>query len=136
MSQQIFSGLAFMPIAWDDGYNKKGEPVTTKAIVVPPMTFSASVNSFLVDLTQNNQMLSDERIQTIYIHNPLTSTLVVTISGTNFVLRIPAGYAYFGTIIAGDRPQITFSSTATSGTALAWILNSAVFGAYTYALGA
>lgn len=78
---------------------------------IPANLNFASNASYLMDLTPlfNNKQFTT--LQTIYVDNTLnTSTLTVTINGTNQTILIPAGRGGYFPVLATTPPKVTFAS--------------------------
>lgn len=120
----ILANLAFTPIAFgvpnEDNTHAKG-------VNSGPLNWAAASN-YTLDPTQSNQMIEMQNIQSVFIDNNNTGTLVITVAGTGHTLRIPPKSQAFMPLIAGDRPVISFTNTGGVGQSQVWLLNIPALG--------
>jgi hypothetical protein len=72
--------------------------------------------------------LEVQNIQSIFIDNYNTGTLIITVSGSGQVLRVPPKSQAFLPLIAGDRPVLTFTNVGANGSSQAWLMNIPALG--------
>lgn len=116
----VLSGLAFQPIAFGvpEGDSKNAKAVNTGLLV-----WTGGVSSYTLDPTQSNQLLEMQSIQSVFVDNYNTGTLLISVSGSMQVLRVPPKSQAYLPIIAGDRPVLTFTNVGNNGYSQAWLLN-------------
>jgi hypothetical protein len=120
----ILSNLAYQPIAYGVPNNDAAE---AKSLYTGPLDWSANV-TYTLDPTQSNQQLEMQNIQSVFIDNPGTGTLTITVTGTWQILRVPPKSQAFLPLIASDRPVVTFANTSGNGSSQVWLLNIPVSG--------
>lgn len=125
----ILTGLAFVPIAYGvpDGDSKQAKCVNTGFLNW------ATANSYLLDPTQNNQLLEMQSIQSLFIDNyATTGTTIITVSGTGHVIRVAPKSQAWMPLLASDRPVLTIQNTSGNGQSQIWLANvPAVGGTWT-----
>lgn len=121
----VLSGLAYIPIAYDV---PNGDQSQAKAVTTGTLVWTGGVSSYTLDPTQSNQLLEMQNIQSVFVDNYNTGTLLISVSGTGQVLRIPPKSQAFLPLIAGDRPILTFTNVGNNGTSQAWLLNYPALG--------
>lgn len=114
------NNLAFQPIAFDVPCQ---DPANAKSIATGILDWTVNP-SYALDPTQSNQLLEVQNIQSVFVDNYLsTGTLIITVSGTGHIIRIPPKSQAFLPLICSDRPVLTFSNSSGNGQSQAWILN-------------
>lgn len=125
----ILTGLAYIPIAYGvpDGDNRQSKCVNTGILNW------AAAASYLLDPTQNLQMLEMQSIQSVFVDNyNSTGTLIISVSGTGHILRVAPKAQAWLSILAGDRPVLTISNSSGNGSSQLWLTNvPAVGGTWT-----
>lgn len=121
----ILTGLAFQPIAFDV---PGGDPTSAKAVNLGILSWQAATQ-YIIDPTQNNQLLEMQNIQSIFVDNYLTTaTTTITVAGTGHVIRVNGKSQCFMPLIASDRPVITITNAGGAGTSQVWLLNIPALG--------
>src|SRR4051812_16288001 len=116
----ILTGLAFIPIAYGvpENDNRNAKVVNTGIL-----SWTAS-GSYLLDPTQNNQLLEMQSIQSIFVDNYATSgTTIITVAGTGHVIRVAPKSQAWLPLLAGDRPVLTIQNTSGNGNSQIWLAN-------------
>ena len=120
----VLSGLAYNVIAFDVPNGDNGQ---AKAVNTGLMSWTAA-SSYILDPTQNNQLLEMQNIQSVFIDNYNTGTLIVSVNGTGHIIRIPPKSQAFMPLLCSDRPIITFSNSGANGSSQAWLMNIPALG--------
>lgn len=123
-SLPILANLAYQPIAYDVPGEDQAQ---AKAINTGPLSWTAA-GAYTLDPTQSNQLLEVQNIQSIFVDNYNTGTLIITVGGSGQVLRVPPKSQAFLPLIAGDRPVLTFANAGANGSSQAWLMNVPALG--------
>jgi hypothetical protein len=107
--------MAFIPVGSGDDVRK--------VINTGPLDWTLD-NAYVLDTTQSNQLLEVQNLQSIFIDNPGTGQLVISVSVTQFTLRIAPGSQAFVSLFCTDRPVITFSNSSGNGKSQCWLVNA------------
>lgn len=109
--------LAAQPIAFDVPCSG------AKAVNSGPLDWTAAT-TYILDVTQNNQLLDMQNIQSIYVDNLASSgALNILVAGTGQTLQIPAGKHGYLQLLCSDRPIFQFTNTSGNGTSNIWLMN-------------
>lgn len=122
----VLANLAYQPIAFDVpcGENRNAKSVNTGVMV-----WTGGNTLYVLDPTQNNQLLEMQNIQSVFCDNyNSTGTMLVTVATTGHIIRVPPKSQCFMPLICGDRPVIQFSNSSGNGNSQAWLMNIPALG--------
>lgn len=125
----ILTGLAFIPIAFGV---PEGEAKNAKVVNTGILNW-ATAATYLLDPTQNNQLLEMQSIQSVFVDNYLsTGQTIISVSGTGHIVRVAPKSQAWLPLMAGDRPVLTIQNVSGNGSSQLWISNTpAVGGSWT-----
>src|SRR4051794_446640 len=108
----ILTGLAFMPIAYGV---PNGDSREAKVVNTGILSWTVT-SSYLLDPTQNNQLLEMQSIQSIFVDNyNTTGNTIITVSGTGHIIRVAPKTQAWLPLLAGDRPVLTIANLSGNG---------------------
>jgi hypothetical protein len=121
----ILSGLAYIPIAYGV---PEGDAKNAKVVNTGLLNWAAS-SFYLLDPTQNNQLLTMQSIQSVFIDNyNSTGTTWITVAGTGHIVRVAPKSQAWLPLLAGDRPVLTIQNSSANGNSQLWLCNVPAIG--------
>lgn len=116
--------LAYVPI----GFGVPHGPTArdgAKSVSTGPLVWP-NIQGYLIDLAQNLQLQEVQNLQSVWVDNTAyTAAVSIVISGTNQLIKIPAGAQAWLPVFATERSLITVTvvSPATAGSTSLLFLN-------------
>jgi hypothetical protein len=121
----ILTGLAYIPIAYGI---PEGDSRNAKVVNTGLLNWTTAA-LYILDPTQNNQMLEMQSIQSVFVDNyNSTGTTWITVSGTGHIVRVAPKSQAWLPLLASDRPVLTIQNASGNGTSQIWLSNVPALG--------